>query len=308
MAKANNWADNRHRTSWSNEVFRPESMSQDCYLWSSVLFWPLYQVLIPQFPWGRHPKGINKVCPSSLPNQKTHQMFLYTVDTSKGWHGWTPIHWHRTLISMGMSLVTRGTLTFIVIFVRDSIFIHDSMSLRALVLQTNVLSMLLIDWLTLMLTRTGRTPFRIFFRLHFCWGNLSNFLFTKDAHQWSSSVMRCNDSSTNWISVERTGAAGRMALTWRGCLWRAATEIMKMLMKLFTQTRQSVANSTVSPVTSVHIIAQKVTRRGVRFIMHFMNKTWIGTFNVVKLGEKKGWPLCPNPIQLCLPRKQQSIK
>lgn len=48
-------------------------------------------------------------------------------------------------------------------------------------LQTNAPSMLLIDGLTLMLTRTDGTPFRIFFGHIFVGGNLSDFLFTKDA-------------------------------------------------------------------------------------------------------------------------------
>lgn len=206
MAEANNRSEYFITPRGLMSVISPESMSQDCYLWSSVF----YSHLFIKFEYLNFPEVWSLSFP---PNPKNSpNVFVHS------WHFkglvWLNAHsltqdsdLHGNVIGV-IPKMTRGTLTFIIIFVRDSISIHDLMSLRALCFKLMYRQCYLsMDWRRCWQEQT-ELLFGFFLVTFFVGGNLSNFLFAKDAHQWSSSVTRCNDSSTNWISVKRMGAAG----------------------------------------------------------------------------------------------------
>lgn len=130
MAEANNWSEYFIPPRGLMSVISPESMSQDCYLWSSVF----YSHLFIKFEYLNFPEVWSLSFP---PNQKNSpNVFVHS------WHFkglvWLNAHsltqdsdLHGNVIGV-IPKMTRGTLTFIIIFVRDSISIHDLMSLRAL--------------------------------------------------------------------------------------------------------------------------------------------------------------------------------
>lgn len=114
------------QTWWSIEVFRPESMSQDCYLWSSVFYSDLFikfeDLNFPEV-WSLssppNQKKLTKCFCTRLTLQRVGMVELPFIDIGL----WSPWECHWCPPKM-----TRGTLFLLYFY----IFIHDLMSMRAL--------------------------------------------------------------------------------------------------------------------------------------------------------------------------------